>query len=81
MQPGGKVAQQAVKDEQTRDDAATKPFDVNQANAFVENMRLQNEAAQHQHQNVNDYLQHTAGQFGKNATRLGFKGQSNLDCL
>lgn len=78
VQPGGKVAQQAVKDEQTQDDAATKPFDVNQANAFVENMRLQNEAAQRQHQNVNDYLQHTAGQFGKNATQLGFKGQSNL---
>lgn len=78
VQPGGKVAQQAVKDEQTQDDAATKPFDVNQANAFVDNMRLQNEAAQRQHQNVNDYLQHTAGQFGKNATRLGFKGQSNL---
>lgn len=77
-QPGGKVAQQAVKDEQTQDDAATKPFDVNQANAFVENMRLQNEAAQRQHQNVNGYLQQTAGQFGKNATRLGFKGQSNL---
>lgn len=78
VQPGGKVAQQAVKDEQTQDDAATKPFDVNQANAFVENMRLQNEAAQRQHQNVNGYLQQTAGQFGKNATRLGFKGQSNL---
>ena len=78
VQSGGKVAQQAVKDEQTQDDAATKPFDVNQANAFVENMRLQNEAAQRQHQNVNDYLQHTAGQFGKNATQLGFKGQSNL---
>ena len=78
VQPGGKVAQQAVKDEPTQDDAATKPFDVNQANAFVENMRLQNEVAQRQHQNVNDYLQHTAGQFGKNATRLGFKGQSNL---
>ena len=58
VQSGGKVAQQAVKDEQTQDDAATKPFDVNQANAFVENMRLQNEAAQRQHQNVNDYLQH-----------------------
>ena len=78
VQPGGKVAQQAVKDEQTQDDVATKPFDVNQANAFVENMRLQNEAAQRQHQNVNGYLQQTAGQFGKNATRLGFKGQSNL---
>lgn len=78
VQPGGKVAQQAVKDEQTQDDAATKPFDVNQANAFVENMRLQNEAAQRQHQNVNGYLEQTAGQFGKNATRLGFKGQSNL---
>ena len=78
VQSGGKVAQQAVKDEQTQDDAATKPFDVNQANAFVENMRLQNEAAQRQHQNVNGYLQQTAGQFGKNATRLGFKGQSNL---
>lgn len=78
VQPGGKVAQQAVKDEQTQDDAATKPFDVNQANAFVENMRLQNEAAQRQHENVNGYLQQTAGQFGKNATRLGFKGQSNL---
>ena len=78
VQPGGKVAQQAVKDEPTQDDAATKPFDVNQANAFVENMRLQNEAAQHQHQNVNDYLQHTAGQFGKNATQLGFNGKSNL---
>ena len=77
VQLGGKVAQQAVKYEQTQDDAATKPFDVNQANAFVENMRLQNEAAQRQHQNVNDYLQHTAGQFGKNATQLGFKGQSN----
>ena len=73
----GKVAQQAVKDEQTRVNAATKPFDVNQANAFVENW-LQNEAAQRQHQNVNGYLQQTAGQFGKNATRLGFKGQSNL---
>lgn len=78
VQPGGKVAQQAVKDEQTQDDAATKPFDVNQANAFVENMRLQNEAAQRQHQNVNGYLEQTAGQFGKNATRLRFKGQSNL---
>ena len=78
VQPGGKVAQQAGKTSQTQDDAATKPFDVNQANAFVENMRLQNEVAQRQHQNVNDYLQHTAGQFGKNATQLGFKGQSNL---
>ena len=78
VQPGGKVAQQAGKTSQTQDDAATKPFDVNQANAFVENMRLQNEAAQRQHENVNGYLQQTAGQFGKNATRLGFKGQSNL---
>ena len=73
-QPGGNVGVHS----QTKDDAATKPFDVNQANAFVENMRLQNEAAQRQHQNVNGYLQQTAGQFGKNATRLGFKGQSNL---
>ena len=78
VQPGGKVAQQAGKDEQTQNDAATKPFDVNQANAFVENMRLQNEAAQRQHENVNGYLEQTAGQFGKNATQLGFNGKSNL---
>ena len=78
VQPGGNVGVHAGKTAQTQDDAATKPFDVNQANAFVENMRLQNEVAQRQHQNVNDYLQHTAGQFGKNATQLGFKGQSNL---
>ena len=77
-QPGGNVGVHAGKTSQTKDDAATKPFDVNQANAFVENMRLQNEAAQRQHENVNGYLQQTAGQFGKNATRLGFKGQSNL---
>lgn len=77
-QPGGNVGVHGGKTAQTQDDAATKPFDVNQANAFVENMRLQNEAAQRQHENVNGYLQQTAGQFGKNATRLGFKGQSNL---
>lgn len=77
-QPGGNVGVHGGKTSQTKDDAATKPFDVNQANAFVENMRLQNEAAQRQHENVNGYLQQTAGQFGKNATRLGFKGQSNL---
>ena len=78
VQPGGNVGVHAGKTAQTQDDAATKPFDVNQANAFVENMRLQNEVAQRQHQNVNDYLQHTAGQFGKNATQLGFNGKSNL---